>query len=115
MILGVKIQNRETKSFMTRGGGWSKIGNTWANFKNAKLAIYIHPWRVDKESFIKEYSRELKSDFIIMSDDGNIERMPVALYFIDYLTRKSKNHSEIEELIQSVKQYCKENNIELEG
>lgn len=112
MILGVKIQNKETKEFYCKGGGWNKVDKVWSRLRDAKLAICPHSYYwcgID--------SKELNSDFVIINDDGIIERMPVALYFFDYFTRGSKSsygREKKENIIKQIKQYCKDNKIKLE-
>lgn len=111
MILGVKIQNRETKEFMRKGCGWSKIGKVWSTLRDAKLAICPHYYA----GGISE--KELNSDFLIINDDGTIEKTPVAVYFMDYFKRKLKhgyNKENILNIIGQIRRYCNENNIVLE-
>lgn len=113
MILGVKIQNKETKEFYCKGGGWNKVGKVWSRLRDAKLAICPHyyGWNngIDK--------KELNSEFLIINDDGTQEKIPVALYFLDYFKRELKwgyKKDKIQDVIKQIKKYCKENNIELE-
>lgn len=113
MVLAVKIQNRETGEFYCKGGGFGKKGKAWATLGYAKLAICPHGYY-----FYGINSEELNSDFIIINDNGTIEKMPVALYFMDYFTREQKhsfNREKIQNIIEQIKQYCKDNNIELEN
>lgn len=115
MILGVKIQNRKTKKFRGSGYKFNNIGKVWSRLRDAKLAVCPSYWY----SFdnIREYKEELDSDFIIINDDGGIERMPVALYYIDFFERQMKHSYRVEKLqkiLKEIRQYCKENNIELE-
>ena len=119
MVIGVKIKNRKTGKFRTAGsyGGWNKIGKTWSNLKNAKLAVCPNYWDYT-QNFIEAYKREIDSDFLIFNDDGTSKIMPVAQYFIEKLTEEYKEGGygaeRAEIALKEVKQYCKENNIELE-
>ncbi len=112
MVLAVKIQNRETGEYYCKGGGFGKKGKAWSTLGYAKLAICPSSY-----SFARNINyKELNSDFIIINDDGTIEKKPVALYFLDYLTRELKsayNRENIQNLIEQVKGFCKSNNIEL--
>ena len=112
MILAVKIQNRETGEFYCKGGGFGKKGKAWSTLGYAKLAIcpstYCYANGVD--------IKELNSDFIIINDDGTINKEPVAVYFLDYFQRNKKrvyNKEKIENLIEQIKLFCKNNNIEI--
>ena len=112
MVLAVKIQNRETGEFYCKGGGFGKKGKAWTALGYAKLAICPHSYY-----WCGINSKDLNSDFIIMNDNGIIEKMPVALYFMDYFTRELKHSydkKKIKNIIEQIKEYCKENNIELE-
>ncbi len=111
MVLAVKIQNKETGEFYCKGGGFGKKGKAWATLGYAKLAICptYYTYGIN--------NKELNSDFIIINDDGNIEKMPVALYFLDYFTRELKHtyrKEKVQKIIEQIKQYCKDNNIKLE-
>lgn len=115
MILGVKIQNRETKQYMGKGISWNKVGKVWSRFRDAKLAIC--PVYLIYHGSIEGYEKELNSDFIIINDDGTQERKPVAIYFIDYIKRNERWHNKekVELILKQISQFAKTNNIELEG
>lgn len=119
MVIGVKIKNRKTGKFRTAGsyGGWTKIGKTWSNLKNAKLAVCPSYWDYT-HNFFKAYQNEMDSDFLIFNDDGTSRIMPVAQYFIEGLTkevsRQGYGYEKAEKALKEVKKYCKENNIKLE-
>ena len=113
MILGVIIQNKDTKEFMGKGGRWNNTGKVWSRLRDAKIAICPHyyGWTggIDK--------KDLNSEFLIINDDGTQERISVAIYFLDYFKRELKwgyRKDKIQEVIEQIEQYCKENNIELE-
>ena len=113
MILGVKIQNKETKQYMAKGGGWNNIGKVWSRLRDAKLAICPHYYGWHGGIDMKD----LNSEFIIINEDGTQKRIPVALYFMDYFRREFKygyKKDEIQKIIEQITQYCKENGIELE-
>lgn len=113
MILGVKIQNRETKEFMGKGCRWSNVGKVWSRLRDTKLAICPHYYGWNNGLITKE----LNSDFLIINDNGTTEKIPVALYFIDYFSRELKhcyNKEKVQNIIEQIMQYCKDNNIELE-
>lgn len=112
MVLAVKIQNRETGEFYCKGGGFGKKGKAWATLGYAKLAICPHSYYYGKLN-----NKELNSDFIIINDNGTIEKMPVALYFMDYFTRELKhcyNKEKVQNIIEQINKYCRDNNINLE-
>lgn len=114
MILGVKIQNRITKEYMTKGGGWNKIGKVWSRLSDAKKAICPFDYRYWENTILL---KGLSSDFIIINEEGIIEKMPVAIYFIEYFQRELKrtNRKElVQQYLNQIKQYCKVNNIETE-
>ena len=68
MILAVKIQNRETGEYYYKGGEFGKKGKVWSTLGYAKLAIC-------PSSFARNINyKELNSDFIIINDDGTIEK-----------------------------------------
>ena len=119
MVIGVKIKNRKTGKFRTAGycGGWNKIGKTWSNLKNAKLAVCPNYWDYT-QNFIEAYQREIDSDFLIFNDDETSKIMPVAQYFIESLikevNRQGYGYEKAENALKEVKKYCKENNIKLE-
>lgn len=86
---------------------FGRIGKTWATLRHAKLAICPH--YLSDFNDIQYYEKELNSDFIIITDNG-IKKIPVATYFIDYLTRNNKKY-----IVDKIKEYCKNNNINLES
>lgn len=86
---------------------FGRIGKTWATLRHAKLAICPH--YLSDFNDIQYYERELNSDFIIITDNGT-KKIPVATYFIDYLTRNNKKY-----IVDEIKEYCKNNNINLES
>lgn len=121
MVIGVKIKNRKTGEFRTAGSysHWNKTGKTWSNLKNAKLSVCPNHWNCKQNGgFIKAYQNELDSDFLIFNDNGTSEIIPVAQYFIEKLTKEYEEGGygaeRAEMTVKEVKQYCKENNIELE-
>lgn len=110
MVLAVKIQNKETGEFYCKGGGFGKKGKAWTTLGYAKLAICPKYYRYGIDN------KELNSDFIIINDDGTIEKMPVALYFLDYFTRELKHSYDkegIQNIIKQITEYCKLSNVEL--
>lgn len=110
-ILAVKIQNRKTKEFYCKGGGFGKKGKAWTTLGYAKTAVYPKCYWLDhqKKSFIERYKEELNSDFLVITDKGTYT-IPVASYFVDYLTREHEL-----DIVSNIKKYCKKNNINLES
>ena len=57
MVIGVKIKDRKTSDYMTKGKGWNKKGKTWSCLRDAKLAVcpsymYVRSrWLVAKPMF----------------------------------------------------------------
>ena len=111
MILAVKIQNRQTKEFYCKGGGFGEKGKAWTTLRHAKTAICPKCYWLDfqKKYFIECYKKELNSDFLVITDKGTYT-IPVASYFIDYLTKKYEFN-----IVSDIKKYCKKNNINLES
>lgn len=92
MIIAVKIQNRQIKEFYCKGEGFRKIGKTWATLK---------------KYFIECYKEELNSDFLVITNKGTYT-IPVASYFIDYLTREHEL-----DIVSDIKKFCKKKCIKL--
>ena len=108
MVIGVKIKDRKTSDYMTKGKGWNKKGKTWSCLRDAKLAVCPSCMYVN--------GKELTADFLIFEDNGSMKIIPVATYIIDYLIREAEHSYRKENILQSIeniKKYCKENNIEL--
>lgn len=108
MVVAVKIKNRETNEYMKKGGGWNKKGKSWSCLKDAKLAICPNYGYSEKE---------LDSDFITFDENGTVEVIPVAVYFLDYFTREARDsfyrRPKALNEIEKIKKYCEENNIDL--
>lgn len=119
MVIAVKIKNRKTGEYRTKGWYccWNKLGKSWIRLRDAKLAVCPDHWYCNQYGdFIKAYQKELESDFIVFNDDGTSKIIPVAQYFIERLTRETDGgygSDRAERALKEVKQYCKDNNIEI--
>ena len=117
MIIAVKIRNRVTGEYRPKGycNIWSKTGKSWARLKDAKLAVCPDHWHCKLEGdFIKNYQKELESDFLIFHDNRENEIIPVAQYYIERLTKEADSGYGSERAnreLEEVRKYCKENNI----
>lgn len=109
-MLGVKIQNRNTKKYATKGiNSWNERGKVWSTLRDAKLAICPKWWRYKCHI---DYNL-LNSDFIIVNDDATIEKEPCINYILDYLNREKVWGYIYPEVLEEIRNYCKKNNIEI--
>lgn len=108
MIQAVKIKHKETGMFRNKQGEFTSSGRTYTKLGHAKTSLL---------SSISD-KRIYHCDFICLYDGREAEKIPVASYIIDYLSRKVKtgqygyeaNQKKIAEIIR----YCRDNGLEYE-
>lgn len=120
MVIGVKIKDRKTGEFRQTGSysRYNKIGKTWSNLRNAKLSVCPSYWNYKQYGdFIKLYQKELDSDFLVFKDNGTLEIIPVAKYYVEKLTKEVERHEygyeKVEKALNEIKEYCSNNNINI--